>query len=392
MSDAEGSALKSSEAMDFLPEELQERWRKVRGWLLPDGARRLYEASAAAPTDGRIVEIGSYAGKSTLCIAWPHRNRKNPANPPVVAIDPKFQSDYRANLEAFGIDDKTLATKELSSLHAADVWVDPISFLYIDGHHGVGHAAGDFVAWEPYVLNGCVVALDDTAGHIAGPVRLVRMAVTSGAFDRLYEVDGITFLRKKRSLFPGLGRFPPERETIIADLAAVAGWTGAMDPDLLMPCPPGENLETLNISVRQRHQRWVLSRYKSSQAIAASPEMSATFEYLSAIIALQLDEMDAAISMLHKLETLPAGTQLATHALDLSPFVVLRLGQAYDLAGKRDEALSYYERARSDGRAPELRETAARLLKVPFARQKLRNDLLLREYVTAGAFAKYRTY
>ena len=196
MSQAMVATAESSSAMDFLPVQLQERWHSLRGWCLPDGARKLYEASASAATNGRIVEIGSYAGKSTVCIAWPHRNRKNEATPPVVAIDHLFQREFRANLNEFGIDDKIVATKEGQAIVVADTWREPITFLYIDGHHGVAHAAADFVTWEPFVRRGSIIALDDTAGHMEGPARVVRMALSSGSFDRLYEVDGITFLRK----------------------------------------------------------------------------------------------------------------------------------------------------------------------------------------------------
>ena len=185
-------------------------------------------------------------------------------------------------------------------------------------------------------------------------------------------------------MFRGLGRFPPEHDTIITDIAAVAAWTGALDPELLASCVPGENLAALDFKARMRHQRWVLSPYISS----AITEYSATIEYMLAIISIQMGEFDKAIATLHKLEGLPPQSQFLTHSLDIRPFVLLRLGQACDLSGMRDKAISYYEQVRSPKHLAELRNIAERLPATPFVLPPLKNDRLLREVHDAPAIPR----
>ncbi|HEY0631318.1 MAG TPA: hypothetical protein VGC98_04635, partial [Thermoleophilaceae bacterium] len=56
----------------------------VEGWLSDGQARRLYERAAAVPPEGRIVEIGSYRGRSAIVMA----NALGGASVELVAIDP----------------------------------------------------------------------------------------------------------------------------------------------------------------------------------------------------------------------------------------------------------------------------------------------------------------
>src|SRR6185295_7220595 len=60
----------------------------VQGWLTDAQAARLRAAAARAPAGGRIVEIGSYHGRSTIALAC-----AAPADGEVVAIDPHAGND-----------------------------------------------------------------------------------------------------------------------------------------------------------------------------------------------------------------------------------------------------------------------------------------------------------
>ena len=60
----------------------------VEGWLSEDQARRLWDAAAALEPPGRIVEIGSFRGRSTIVLA-----RAAPEGVEVVAIDPHAGTD-----------------------------------------------------------------------------------------------------------------------------------------------------------------------------------------------------------------------------------------------------------------------------------------------------------
>jgi len=374
----------SNTPLDFLPVDLRERWRKVNGWLLPNAARRLFETSAAASPEGRIVEIGSYEGKSTCCLGWAQRERGDKRRPPVVAIDIKFQDHFRSTLSAFGLDETVVAAIEAPSLQAAEAWHEPISFLYIDAYHGDAHAVADFVVWEPYVLPGATIALDDTAGHMSGPIRQVRLALSTGAFERICEVDGISFLKKNRSLFDGLGRFPPEIETEKVSMAVVAAWTGAVDPDLWTGQPGTP------VAEQQRQKPHLLERLKKRLA-GYRPSPTAT--YLAAIIDLHAGDWQRAMDKFQELERLPQDVKLLCHDLSIRPLALLRLAQLHDLSGNKDQARSYYQRAVACEEAvPEVRAAAEKGLQEGFVLSEPKSDWLLRQFVTERQLPQYRTY
>src|SRR5690242_12929620 len=56
----------------------------IIGHLSPNEAQLLYDLAAAVPQDGVIVEIGSYQGKSTVCLGLGAKE----AGARVYAIDP----------------------------------------------------------------------------------------------------------------------------------------------------------------------------------------------------------------------------------------------------------------------------------------------------------------
>lgn len=374
----------SNAPLDFFPVELRERWHKVNGWLLPNAARKLFETSAAASPEGRIVEIGSYEGKSTCCLGWAQRERSNKRRPPVVAVDIKFQNLFRSTLSAFGLDETVVAAIEAPSLQAAEAWHEPISFLYIDAYHGDAHAVADFVVWEPYVLPGSIIALDDTAGHMSGPIRQVRLALSTGAFERICEVEGITFLKKNRSLFEGLGRFPPEIETEKVSMAVVAAWTGAVDPELWTGQPGTP------VAEQKRQKPQLLERLKMR---LAGYQPSPTIDYLAAIIDMHSGEWERAIERFLELEAAPLDSKLLCHDLSIRPFVLLRLAQLHDLSGKKDHARSYYQRVvASEEAVPEVRAAAKKGLQEGFVLPEPKSDWLLRQFVTERQLPQYRTY
>src|SRR5262249_23163462 len=55
--------------LTFLSEKDNRRWEEIGGWLLPSAAEALYRYTSQASPQGAVVEIGSFAGKSTVCIA-----------------------------------------------------------------------------------------------------------------------------------------------------------------------------------------------------------------------------------------------------------------------------------------------------------------------------------
>ena len=48
---------------------VMERVSDIEGWMTPGQAATLYDAAVRCPRDGRIVEIGSFRGRSTIVLA-----------------------------------------------------------------------------------------------------------------------------------------------------------------------------------------------------------------------------------------------------------------------------------------------------------------------------------
>ncbi len=171
-------------------------WRSVEdveGWMSHEQGRALYEASRACPAGGRIVEIGSFRGRSTIVLAAA-------AGPgvEVIAIDPHAGNDrgpreldgfadeasddfttFHANLERAGIAGRVTHLREPSHVALGHV-EGAIDVLYVDGAHRYGPASTDIRDWSARVRDGGELLIHDAfssvgvTGAIAGNLLLGR--------------------------------------------------------------------------------------------------------------------------------------------------------------------------------------------------------------------------
>jgi predicted O-methyltransferase YrrM len=147
----------------------------VAGWMTDDQARRLWDRAAAVPPRGRIVEIGSYQGRSAIVLA-----RAAPGGAEVVAIDPHAGNDrgpqeihgsadegerdhqaFLANLERAGVRDRIRHVRASSELAGPEV-PGAIDLLYIDGAHRYRPARADIRAWAARVADGGTLLIHDS--------------------------------------------------------------------------------------------------------------------------------------------------------------------------------------------------------------------------------------
>ena len=174
-----------------LPKVIDEAWeatRLVPGYLLENEARFLGFLAACTPAKGRIVEIGSFKGRSTVMLA---KVAAHYALGPVVAIDPhnfNLSEKREAASEALA---RPASTKDdfLNSLRTAGVmghvefrhalskdvsssWNEPIRLLWIDGDHTYRGAKDDFDGFAPHVKPGGTIALHDALNAFSGPIRV----------------------------------------------------------------------------------------------------------------------------------------------------------------------------------------------------------------------------
>lgn len=128
--------------------------------------------AAAAVTDGVIIEVGSFRGKSTVALSIGSREGHNA---PVYAIDP--HEEFHGPLGGiFGPNDRKvfyenmLATGAWANVRLVNLssevitagWDKPVGLLWIDGDHSYEGVRRDFEVWLPHLLPGAPIILDDT--------------------------------------------------------------------------------------------------------------------------------------------------------------------------------------------------------------------------------------
>jgi len=182
-----------------------ERILSVEGYLGPLEARFLYD-TASTLSDGCIVELGSYRGRSTVALALGSQAGNSV---PVYAIEPheSFVGEFGAT---FGPHDRIAFFQNLLRTHCAEIvrvinvkseeivpgWAKPVGLLWIDGDHRYESVKQDFELWAPHVVPNGLIALHDTLEQELGPAQVVREALSFPNYQEVCRKESITVLRK----------------------------------------------------------------------------------------------------------------------------------------------------------------------------------------------------
>jgi predicted O-methyltransferase YrrM len=144
---------------------------KVEGFVTPLELSGLYHLALAAPSPGRVVEIGSYLGRSTVMLAQAAMDR---GAPQVVAVDPHTATMgvegetprdtrpiFEENVRGAGVAD-AVRLLHATSVDAARTWDgDSVQMLFVDGLHTRENVLEDVRSWAPFMSEHRVVAFDD---------------------------------------------------------------------------------------------------------------------------------------------------------------------------------------------------------------------------------------
>lgn len=148
-------------------------FQQIGGWLTKDEALALYEIARALPAGALVVEIGSWKGRSTYCLASGLKSGR------IVAIDPFDASgevgsqelygkecgqlplveQFKQNLQQHGLLHKIEIRQGYSQEHAGAV--DNVDFLFIDGDHSREGCDRDFQLFSPKVKRGGLLGFHD---------------------------------------------------------------------------------------------------------------------------------------------------------------------------------------------------------------------------------------
>lgn len=161
--------------LDAELERLGEVLRGVEGWLTDEEAETLYSLARSCTGRGAIVEIGSWKGRSTVCLGL---GSKAGAGVPVYAVDRprgEIHEEFERNIHRAGVEDVVRPITS-SSEEAARGFGEPVELLFIDASHEYDLVKLDWDLWVPKLLEGGVLVMHDTT-WFEGPKRIAEERV-----------------------------------------------------------------------------------------------------------------------------------------------------------------------------------------------------------------------
>jgi predicted O-methyltransferase YrrM len=194
---------------------------QIKGFLAEDEAQALYQHALQASERGPVLEIGSYCGKSTIYLglacarnngvvfALDHHRGSEEHQLGEFFHDPDLFDagegvmdtfkEFRRNMRRAGLDNTVVPVVAGSEL-AARSWQTPLAMVFIDGGHSLEAALTDYRCWTPHLMRGGILAIHDlfNDAHAGGqaPYAVYRMALASGLFEKLEQVNSLGLLRR----------------------------------------------------------------------------------------------------------------------------------------------------------------------------------------------------
>ncbi len=186
--------------------EFDKATENVGGWLTDAEGRSLYNTAKEIKTGNVIVEVGSWKGRSTICLG---NGSKDGNKVKIFAIDPHIGSsehhkmfgkidtfeEFKQNISKAGVSEFTEPIRDTSE-NAAKNFNQQIEFVFIDGAHEYSFVKLDFNLWFPKVMNEGILAFHDS-WHFIGPNLATAIPLlTSAKIKNPRLVDTITYFEK----------------------------------------------------------------------------------------------------------------------------------------------------------------------------------------------------
>ena len=183
---------------------------QVEGWMTDAQAEMLWTSAAGLDGDARIVEIGSYHGRSAIVLA-----RASATSASVTAIDPHAGNDrgpqqiegtpdegeadhqrFLANLRDAGVQDRVRHVR-LPSSEALDAVEGDIDLLYVDGAHRYAPARDDIARWGARVSPGGLLLIHDSFSSVGVTLAQARLLFFGSEFEYLGRAGSLVRYRKR---------------------------------------------------------------------------------------------------------------------------------------------------------------------------------------------------
>lgn len=196
--------------------------RAVKGFLADDEGLHLYQAALEAAHLGPCLEIGSYCGKSTVCIgtacresgrvlfAIDHHRGSEEQQPGEAYFDPALFDPAAGRIDTFrhfrdtlsraGLQDTVVPIVCRSEL-AVRAWTTPLGFVFIDGGHAFDTVSADYRNWSPHLMPGGLLAFHDVFPDPSkggqAPYQVYRQALDSDLFREHSLIQSLAVLERK---------------------------------------------------------------------------------------------------------------------------------------------------------------------------------------------------
>ena len=195
----------------------------IKGFLDPDEGAALYEIAKEAGKLGPCLEIGSYCGKSTICLGTAcketnstlfsidHHSGSEEQQPGEEYFDPDLYNEATRSFDTFNEFRKTIKAAKLEdtvvpivcrSDLAARMWATPLSLVFIDGGHSFEAAYTDYNSWAGHIMpDGYLLIHDifkDPKEGGQAPYHVYQFAVASGFFHELPMIKSLGVLKRRR--------------------------------------------------------------------------------------------------------------------------------------------------------------------------------------------------
>ena len=197
-----------------LPKVLAE----VPGWLTSEEALLLYSLARDWPGSGRIVEVGSFQGRSTICLAAGLLDRQDDTSS-MLSVDTHLGSvEHQPGESAFHpntlnrangrIDTLALLMSNLrrfsvasrvevsvsTSIEAARIHTGKIRLLFIDADHSEDAVMSDVVEWGRHLDSTACLVLHDV-GAWRGPTVVALHLLKTGKWEVIKRSESALALR-----------------------------------------------------------------------------------------------------------------------------------------------------------------------------------------------------
>jgi predicted O-methyltransferase YrrM len=196
----------------------------VKGFLDRQEGNALYDIAIEASRRGPCLEIGSYCGKSTICLgsacrknnsilfSIDHHRGSEEQQPGEEYFDPELYDrktrrvdtfkEFRNTIEKAGLEDTVVPMVCRSEL-AARLWSTSLSLVFIDGGHSYAAAYTDYNAWAGHIMpNGYLMIHDIFKNPEKGgqaPYHIYKLAVASGLFKEVSMINTLGVLKRMPS-------------------------------------------------------------------------------------------------------------------------------------------------------------------------------------------------